>query len=40
MRIGTVVGRVWASKKIDAMPAGALLVVEVEGQGTQVYYFL
>ena len=36
MRIGTVVGRVWASKKIDPMPAGALLVVEIEGQGTQV----
>ena len=29
MKIGTVVGRVWASKKIDEMPAGALLVVEI-----------
>ena len=36
MRIGTVIGRVWASKKIDAMPAGALLVVDVESQGTCV----
>lgn len=36
MKIGTVTGRVWASKKIDAMPAGALLVVDVEDEGTCV----
>lgn len=30
MKIATVIGHVWASKKLDCMPNGALLVVETE----------
>ena len=31
MKLGIISGKVWATKRIDAMPAGALLVVELEG---------
>lgn len=30
MRSGKVVGQVWSSRKIDALPGGALVVVELE----------
>ena len=31
MKTGTVVGSVWATKRVDRLPAGALLEVELDG---------
>ena len=33
-----VIGRVWATKRIDSLPQGALLAVEVEGGGRLVAF--
>lgn len=33
MKTGTVVGRVWATKRIEQLPAGALLEVQLDGKG-------
>ena len=33
MRTGHVVGRVWTTKKMDQLPAGALLEVQIDGDG-------
>lgn len=35
---GRVTGRVWSSKRIESMPAGALLEVETEGGGRLVAF--
>lgn len=35
---GRVTGRVWSSKRIETMPAGALLEVETEGGGRIVAF--
>jgi len=29
---GRVIGKVWASKRIEALPRGALLEIEIEGK--------
>jgi ethanolamine utilization protein EutN len=34
-----VVGNVWATKRVDGMPNGAFLDVEVEGSGTRLVAF-
>lgn len=31
MKLGTVTGKVWATKRVDHLPAGALLVVRIDG---------
>ncbi|MEH6549773.1 MAG: EutN/CcmL family microcompartment protein [Pseudomonadales bacterium] len=33
MLAGKVVDRVWSAKKLDQLPAGALLEIELEGKG-------
>jgi ethanolamine utilization protein EutN len=35
----TVVGNVWATKRIDGLPSGALLEVEVTGSGERLVAF-
>ncbi|MDE0703875.1 MAG: ethanolamine utilization protein EutN [Rhodospirillaceae bacterium] len=35
MKTGTVVGRVWATKRIDRLPAGALLEIELDGRAKE-----
>ena len=35
---GKVIGRVWSSKRIEPLPQGALLEVEVEGGGRFVAF--
>ena len=35
----TVVGHVWATKRIDGLPNGAFLEVEVEGSGDRLVAF-
>lgn len=35
---GRVIGKVWASRRVDTMPSGALLEVETEG-GTKLIAF-
>jgi ethanolamine utilization protein EutN len=35
----TVVGHVWATKRIDGLPNGAFLEVEVEGSGERLVAF-
>ena len=35
---GKVIGRVWSTKKIELLPQGALLEVEVEGGGKVVAF--
>ena len=40
MKTGTVVGRVWATKRVDRLPAGALLEVKLDGRaGERVIAF-
>ena len=34
-----VVGNVWATKKIEGLPSGAFLEVEVEGAGSRLVAF-
>ena len=34
-----VVGRVWSTKKVEGLPNGAFLEVEVEGAGTRLVVF-
>lgn len=36
---GTVVGQVWSTRRIDGIPAGAFLEVEVDGSGTKLVAF-
>ena len=35
---GKVIGRVWSSKRVEPLPQGALLEVEVEGAGRLVAF--
>jgi ethanolamine utilization protein EutN len=35
----TVVGNVWATKKVEGLPSGAFLEVEVEGAGSRLVAF-
>jgi ethanolamine utilization protein EutN len=35
----TVVGNVWATKRVEGLPNGAFLDVEVEGAGTRLVAF-
>ncbi len=35
----TVVGNVWATKKVEGLPNGAFLEVEVEGAGSRLVAF-
>ncbi len=35
----TVVGNVWATKKLEGLPNGAFLEVEVEGAGSRLVAF-
>jgi len=39
MQAGKVVGRVWSAKKLEQLPAGALLKIELEGRGGTVIAF-
>ena len=41
MKTGTVIGKVWATKRLDELPGGALLEVEMEedGPGERVIAF-
>ncbi|MBB2993612.1 ethanolamine utilization protein EutN [Mycolicibacterium iranicum] len=36
---GTVIGQVWSSRRIDGIPAGAFLEVEVDGSGSRLVAF-
>ncbi|KKF02041.1 ethanolamine utilization protein EutN [Mycolicibacterium obuense] len=36
---GTVTGQVWSTRRIDGLPAGALLEVEVDGSGSRLIAF-
>ena len=36
---GTVTGQVWSTRRIDGLPAGALLEVEVDGTGSRLIAF-
>lgn len=36
---GTVIGQVWSTRRIDGIPAGAFLEVEVDGSGSRVIAF-
>ena len=33
MKTGMVIGKVWATKRLDELPGGALLEVELEEEG-------
>jgi ethanolamine utilization protein EutN len=33
MKTGIVIGKVWATKRLDELPGGALLEIEVEEEG-------
>ncbi|MCV7058165.1 EutN/CcmL family microcompartment protein [Mycolicibacterium gilvum] len=33
---GTVIGQVWSTRRIDGIPAGAFLEVEVDGSGSRL----
>jgi ethanolamine utilization protein EutN len=35
----TVVGNVWSTKRVDGLPNGAFLEVEVEGGGSRIVAF-
>jgi len=35
---GRVIGKVWSSRRIDTLPAGALLEVETEGGGRLIAF--
>jgi ethanolamine utilization protein EutN len=35
----TVVGNVWATKKVEGLPSGAFLEVEVDGAGSRLVAF-
>jgi ethanolamine utilization protein EutN len=36
MLVGKVVDKVWSARKLDQLPAGALLQIELEGQSGQI----
>ncbi|MCZ0731655.1 EutN/CcmL family microcompartment protein [Mycolicibacterium iranicum] len=36
---GTVTGQVWSTRRIDGLPAGAFLEVEVDGSGSRLIAF-
>ncbi|ANI42527.1 MULTISPECIES: EutN/CcmL family microcompartment protein [Mycobacteriaceae] len=36
---GTVIGQVWSTRRIDGIPAGAFLEVEVDGSGSRLIAF-
>ncbi|MEH3142805.1 MAG: EutN/CcmL family microcompartment protein [Mycobacterium kyogaense] len=36
---GTVTGQVWSTRRIDGLPAGAFLEVEVDGSGSRMIAF-
>lgn len=35
---GRVVGKIWSSRRVDAMPSGALLNVELDGGGNLIAF--
>lgn len=35
MKTGRVVGRVWSTKRLDELPTGALLEIDLEGGSTE-----
>ncbi|NIV76156.1 MAG: ethanolamine utilization protein EutN [Gammaproteobacteria bacterium] len=35
---GRVIGRVWATKRIDTVPAGTLLEIETDGGGRMIAF--
>lgn len=35
---GRVIGKIWSSRRVDTMPSGALLEVEVDGGGSLVAF--
>ena len=35
---GRVIGKIWSSRRVDTLPAGALLEVEIEGGGTLIAF--
>ncbi len=39
MIAATVTGQVWATRRIDGLPSGAMLDVEVEGSGAHLIAF-
>ncbi len=36
MKTGTVIGKVWATKRLDELPGGALLEIEMEEDGERL----
>lgn len=36
---GTVIGQVWSTRRINGIPAGAFLEVEVDGSGSRLIAF-
>ena len=39
MRAGKVIGRVWSTKKLEQLPAGALLRIELEAKAGTIIAF-
>jgi ethanolamine utilization protein EutN len=35
---GRVIGKIWSSRRVDSLPAGALLEVEIEGGGKLIAF--
>ena len=35
---GRVIGKIWSSRRVDAMPSGALLEIETDGCGTLIAF--
>ena len=39
MKTGKVVGRVWSTKRVDKLPTGALLEIDLDGSSERVVAF-
>jgi ethanolamine utilization protein EutN len=39
MKAGNVIGKVWATKRLDEMPGGALLEIEMEDGGERLIVY-
>lgn len=39
MKSGSVIGKVWATKRLDELPGGALLEIEMEEDGERLIAF-
>ncbi|WP_158970240.1 EutN/CcmL family microcompartment protein [Chachezhania sediminis] len=39
MKLGTVTGRVWATKRLDRLPPGALLLIALDGSEETIVAF-